>query len=169
MKDPARLAPARAPVERDRANAPILIGGLAKLFEQHTLDGWQEPDAALGNPLAEYDAFIRIEVLPVARTDLKLPADLCMRPPRLLNNTGEMGEFVLPLNIPAPVSLQLRLMRAARAFLDPELHLGRVTPDEAQRVLREDVVLSAGMTEQEVERYMVRSPGQVVLAHVKVQ
>ena len=58
------------------------------------------------------------------------------------------------------ISLQFRLMRAARAFLDPELHLGRVTPDDARRVLREDVVLSDAMTEQEVERYMFRAPGQ---------
>lgn len=161
-----------------------------------------------------------------------------MRPPRLLGNTGEFGEFILPLNIPAPadgqaraqqyddftyeaaswtltahearpghemqfakmieagvsaaraifafnstnvegwglyaewmifphmppdgqlVSLQFRLLRAARAFLDPELHLGRVTPEEARRILREDVVLSEAMTEQEVERYMFRAPGQ---------
>ena len=58
------------------------------------------------------------------------------------------------------VSLQRRLLRAARAFLDPELHLGRVTPDEARRVLLEDVVLSRAMTEQEVERYTFRAPGQ---------
>jgi uncharacterized protein (DUF885 family) len=58
------------------------------------------------------------------------------------------------------ISLQLRLMRAARAFLDPELHMGRVSPDEARRVLREDVGLSAAMTESEVERYMFRSPAQ---------
>ncbi len=51
-------------------------------------------------------------------------------------------------------------MRAARAFLDPELHMGRVTPDEARRVLLDDVVLSQAMTEQEVERYMFRAPGQ---------
>ncbi len=58
------------------------------------------------------------------------------------------------------VSLQGRLLRAARAFLDPELHMGRVTPDEARRVLLEDVVLSRAMTEQEVERYMFRAPAQ---------
>ena len=58
------------------------------------------------------------------------------------------------------ISLQFRLMRAARAFLDPELHMRRVTPDEARRVLREDVVLSAAMTEQEVERYTFRAPAQ---------
>ena len=57
------------------------------------------------------------------------------------------------------ISLQFRLLRAARAFLDPELHMGRVTPDEARRVLREDVVMSPAMTESEVERYMFRSPG----------
>jgi uncharacterized protein (DUF885 family) len=58
------------------------------------------------------------------------------------------------------ISLQGRLLRAARAFLDPELHTGQVTPDEARRVLLEDVVLSRAMTEQEVERYMFRAPGQ---------
>jgi uncharacterized protein (DUF885 family) len=58
------------------------------------------------------------------------------------------------------ISLQFRLTRAARAFLDPELHMGRVTPDEARRVLLDDVVLSQAMTEQEVERYMFRAPGQ---------
>jgi uncharacterized protein (DUF885 family) len=160
-----------------------------------------------------------------------------MRPPRLLGNTGELGEFVLPLNVPAApgtaaggrlddftfeaaswtltahearpghemqfakmieagvsvpravfafnstnvegwglyaewmmlphmpaegqlISLQFRLLRAARAYLDPELHMGRVSPDEARRVLREDVVLSPAMTESEVERYMFRSPAQ---------
>ncbi len=158
-----------------------------------------------------------------------------MRPPRLLGNTGELGEFVLPLNVPGRadgagrfddftfaaaswtltahearpghemqfakmieagvsvpravfafnstnvegwglyaewmmlpympadgqlISLQFRLLRAARAFLDPELHMGRVRPDEARRVLREEVGMSAAMTESEVERYMFRSPAQ---------
>src|SRR5262249_9659775 len=52
------------------------------------------------------------------------------------------------------------LLRAARAFLDPELHAGKITPDQARRVLLEDVVESEAMTEQEVERYMFRMPGQ---------
>src|SRR6266850_2124838 len=161
-----------------------------------------------------------------------------MRPPRLLGNTGEQGEFILPLNIPAPpgskeatqklddfthtaaswtltahearpghelqfasmiehgvsdaravyafnstnvegwglyaeaiskpymppdgqlISLQARLQRAARAFLDPELQSGKVTPQEAKRVLMQDVMLSDAMANQEVERYTFRSPGQ---------
>jgi hypothetical protein len=157
-----------------------------------------------------------------------------MRPPPLIGNKGESGEFILPLNIPGAagaqryddfsfeaaswtlashearpghemqfaamvekgvsqargifafnsvnvegwglyaeyimrpfmpldgqlISLQHLLMRAARAYLDPELHAGKITPDEARRVLREDVMLSEAMTNQEVERYMFRSPAQ---------
>ena len=199
--------------------------------------------------LEEIEAIIRREklvTLPEREARIRIATDAeaaqtpapSMRPPRLLGNTGEMGEFILPLNMPAAagsgtaslryddftyqaaswtltahearpghemqfakiieagvstaralfafnstnvegwglyaewmmlpymspegqlISLQGRLLRAARAFLDPELHMGQVTPDEARRVLLEDVVLSRAMTEQEVERYTFRAPGQ---------
>jgi hypothetical protein len=58
------------------------------------------------------------------------------------------------------ISLQLRLMRAARAFLDPELQIGKVTPADAMRVLTQDVVLSEAFANTEVERYTFRAPGQ---------
>ena len=159
-----------------------------------------------------------------------------MRPPRLIGNTGEMGEFVLPLRIPGkqgagalalddfsydalswaltahegrpghelqfasivekgvskaraifsfnsvnvegwalyaeaevkpylPIDAQLaalqsRLMRAARAFLDPGLQSGKITRDEATRILRQEVGLSEGMALQEVQRYTFLAPGQ---------
>ena len=40
------------------------------------------------------------------------------------------------------VSLDYRLMRAARAFLDPELQAGKIQPADAFRVLEQDVVQS---------------------------
>ncbi len=159
-----------------------------------------------------------------------------MRPPRLVDNRGEQGEFVLPLNIPSAdpskarqyddftfeaaswtltahearpghelqfaamvehgvsqaraiyafnstnvegwglyaeyivkpfmpregqlISLQHRLLRAARAFSDPELQLGRTTPERVKQLLMEDVVLSDAMATQGVERYTFRAPGQ---------
>ena len=159
-----------------------------------------------------------------------------MRPPRLVDNRGEQGEFVLPLNIPSAdpgktqqyddftfeaaswtltahearpghelqfaamvehgvsqaraiyafnstnvegwglyaeyivkpfmpregqlISLQHRLLRAARAFSDPELQLGRTTAAKVKQLLMEDVVLSEAMATQEVERYTFRAPGQ---------
>ncbi len=159
-----------------------------------------------------------------------------MHPPRLIGNTGEQGEFVLPLRIPSAngagdlglddftfdaaswtlsahearpghelqfasviekgvslaralfafnsvnvegwalyaeaemkpyepldgqlIALQHRLMRAARAFLDPSLQLGRMTREEAYHVLEDEVVLSHGMATEEVERYTFWGPGQ---------
>jgi hypothetical protein len=158
-----------------------------------------------------------------------------MRPPRLLGNTGEMGEFVLPLRIPSEsgedvafddftfeaaswtltvhegrpghelqfaaivekgvstarvlfafnsvnvegwalyqeaemkpylplegqlASLQHRLLRAARAFVDPGLQLGQLDRDEVFRVLEHEVVLSHGMALQEVQRYTFLAPAQ---------
>jgi uncharacterized protein (DUF885 family) len=160
-----------------------------------------------------------------------------MVPPPFLHNTGEKGEFVLPLNIPAGpgqttsekyddftfdaaawtltahearpghelqfdsmlehgvsearveyafnstnvegwglyseylikpymplegqlISLDYRLLRAARMFLDPELQAGKITPEEAFRVLEQDVVQSHAFAQEEVERYTYRSPGQ---------
>jgi hypothetical protein len=58
------------------------------------------------------------------------------------------------------VTLQHRLLRAARAFLDPGLQTGVITKDEATRILRQDVVLSEAMALQEVERYTFWAPGQ---------
>ena len=159
-----------------------------------------------------------------------------MVPPPLLHNTGQRGEFVLPLNIPSAtggaedkyddftfdavawtltahearpghelqfdsmvehgaslaralyafnstnvegwglyseyimqpyeppegqlLTLQLRLLRAARAFLDPELQSGAVTPAQAYSVLEKDVMLSHAFATEEVERFTFRTPGQ---------
>jgi len=58
------------------------------------------------------------------------------------------------------IALQHRLMRAARAFLDPSLQLGRMTREEAYSVLEDEVVLSHAMATQEVERYTFWAPGQ---------
>ena len=159
-----------------------------------------------------------------------------MKPPPFLHNTGQRGEFILPLNIPSAtggpdetfddftvdaaawtliahearpghelqfdsmvehgvslarvlyafnstnvegwglyseyimqpyepaegqlMTLQLRLTRAARAFLDPELQSGKITTAQAFDVLEKDVVLSHALAKEEVERYTFTSPGQ---------
>ena len=58
------------------------------------------------------------------------------------------------------IALQHRLLRAARAFLDPGLQTGKISREEAFRTLEEDGVFSHAMALQEVERYTFRSPGQ---------
>jgi Bacterial protein of unknown function (DUF885) len=197
--------------------------------------------------LAEIEAIItreRIVTLPNRKGEIRLAstAETAQVPaphmvaPRLIGNTGEYGEFVLPLNTPGAkddaslayddftteaaswtltahesrpghelqfasmveqgvsiaravyadnsvntegwalyaeaemqpyeplegqmFALQHRLMRAARAFLDPMVNLGLTTPEKAATVLRDDVVLSRAMVKQEVDRYTFNSPGQ---------
>jgi hypothetical protein len=345
LGDEELLRPVKEELEGDLAKSGPFIGGLAPLFEQYGLEGWEPGMEALEAQIEKWDEFVRAEILPQARTDFRLPPDLYafrlkdrgvdmpveelvsrakvafveiqneaqvlarliaaergfessdyrdvirelkkeqvsgdqaielfrlrieeieeivrqhdlvtlperdliirlaseaesaavsaphMNPPRMLGNTGERGEFVVPLkNISAEgdlmsddftfdaaswtltvhegrpghemqfagmvesgvsiarllfalnstnaegwalyteavmkpfmplegqlISLQHRLLRAARAFLDPGLQSGEVTPEEAMRILREDVVFSEAMALQEVERYTFESPGQ---------
>jgi uncharacterized protein (DUF885 family) len=194
--------------------------------------------------LAELEQIIRnhrLVTLPsrAARIRLGTPAENAqqpaphMSPPRLIGNTGEQGEFVLPLSVPGKVeqkyddfnfdaaawtltahearpghelqfasmvergislaravfsfnsvnvegwglyaeaislphmpdegkliSLQLRLQRAARAFVDPELQMGKWTPEAARQFLMKEVGLSPAFATSEVDRYTFRSPAQ---------
>lgn len=347
LKNPDLRGPFKDNLEKDFGNAERYVAGIAQLFQKYELEGWKEPYETLKSQLAEYEDFLKAEVLPRATDDFRLPEDLYrytlkqrgidmsveeltgrakasfreiqnemqalasliakqqnlpsedyrdvvrelkkkqlvgdsilphyeqrikdlealivkynivtlpdrkmkirlaseaesaaipapnLSPPRLIGNTGEMGEFVLPLRIPAEegkkeigfddftnasaswtltvhegrpghelqfasiiekgvsqarvlfafnsvnvegwalyaeaemkpympldgqlMSLQHRLMRAARAILDPGLQLGKISREEAFRVLEEDVVLSHAMALQEVERYTFWSPGQ---------
>ena len=344
---PGVLYPPKIELETELGRNSNYIEGIGALFEKYGLKGWESAYAKLKDELTDYDAWVRENILPKARTDYRLPAekyalafeeygidvppaqiaamahsafgqyqaqmaplaaqiakangypsadyravirelkknqitgeailpffterlhaieriitanDLVtlpnrpaiirlataaetaqqpaphMVPPPLLHNTGQRGEFVLPLNIPSAtggaadqyddftfdavawtltahearpghelqfdsmvehgvslaralyafnstnaegwglyseyimqpyepaegqlLTLQLRLLRAARAFLDPELQSGAVTPQRAYEVLEKDVVLSHAFAKEEVERFTYRAPGQ---------
>src|SRR4249919_3622524 len=58
------------------------------------------------------------------------------------------------------IALQFRLLRAARAMLDPMINLGLTDRDTAFKVLTEQVGFSKAMARQEIDRYSVNSPGQ---------
>lgn len=349
LATPGLYFPARIEIEKDLADQTFLVDGIGKLFTKYGIDGYQAGYDALKEQLADYERFVRAEILPHAREDFRQPpeeyafaleqfgvdippAELIkrahaafddiqaematlsplvahekglaatdyrsvvhelkkkqltgeailpffktrlgeiesiirqehlvtlpdrparirlaseaesavqpaphMEPPRLLGNTGEEGAFVLPLNKPAApgskeatqsyddfafdagswtvtahearpghelqfasmvekgvsdaraiyafnstnvegwglyaeaillpfmppegrlISYQLRLLRAARAFLDPELQAGTVTPEQAKSVLMDDVCLSDAFASEEVERFTFRAPGQ---------
>lgn len=69
---------------------------------------------------------------------------------------------MLPYEPPAGqfVALQFRLLRAARAFLDPMLNLGLITPQRAHDVLVNEAGFSDGLAKQEIDRYTFQTPGQ---------
>jgi hypothetical protein len=342
------LGPSKPEIEKNLGNTETYINGIGLLLEKYKMQGYQEAYAKLKEQFTEYDAFVRREVLPKARTDFRLPPEMYkialenfgvdytpeelrrlghqaftdyqgqmqqtaakvakqrnlpsadyrdviralkkeqfngddilpsyektlaqieeiirknrlltlptrpaiigiasaaetaqqpaphMQPPPLLNNHGERGKFVLPLETKGAngaalkyddftfaaaawtliahearpghelqfdsmvehgvslaralfafnstnvegwglyaewfmlpympdegklISLQLRLLRAARAFLDPELEEGKVTPEQAMQVLQNDVVCSKAFATEEVERYTFGAPGQAV-------
>jgi uncharacterized protein (DUF885 family) len=235
-----------AGIARDQKSADTDYRAVIRSLKKQQLVG----DAILPHyqsRLAQLEGIIRerrLVTLPdrPARIRIASPAESAqqpapnMRPPRLIDNRGEQGEFVLPLNIPTAdpkqakqyddftfeaaswtltahearpghelqfaamvehgvsqaraiyafnstnvegwglyaeyivkpfmpregqlISLQHRLLRAARAFSDPELQLGRTTPEKVKQLLMDDVVLSDAMATQEVERYTFRAPGQ---------
>jgi Bacterial protein of unknown function (DUF885) len=348
LAKPNMIYPAKARVETALSRNSLYVDGIAELFKQYKLQGWEEPYAKLKEQLTAYDQWINSDILPKAREDFRQPpelyalglegygidippADLAamahkafteyqaemqtiapqiakqhgwpsgdyrdvikklkenqlvgdsilpfykdrlkeiegiivkqklvslpdrparirigtpaesaqqpaphMVPPPLLNNTGQQGEFVLPLNMPAAagsakaekvddytfdaaswtliahearpghelqfdsmvehgvslarsryafnstnvegwglyaeyitkpymplegqlISLQFRLLRAERAYLDPELQAGKIQPADAMKALTQDGVFSEPFANQEVERYTFRSPGQ---------
>src|ERR1700722_11297935 len=344
---PGVIFPSKEEVETDLGRNSNYVEGIATLFQKYKLTGWEDSYAKLKSELADYNGWVRVNILPKARTDFRLPpekyalefekygidippakiaamahaafaeyqAEMAplaaevarsqglpsndyraviaelkkqqitgeailpffenrlheiekiivannlvtlpnrpaiiriataaetvqqpaphMTPPPLLHNTGQRGEFVLPLNIPSAnggteekyddftfdavawtliahearpghelqfdsmvehgvslarakyafnstnaegwglyseyimqpyepaegqlLTLQLRLLRAARAFLDPELQSGAVTPARAYEVLEKDVLLSHAFAKEEVERFPFRAPGQ---------
>ena len=57
-------------------------------------------------------------------------------------------------------ALQMRMLRAARAYLDPMLNLGLIEPDAAKRVLTGEVMLSEAFAKTEIDRYTFDAPGQ---------
>lgn len=348
MAKPGIIYPAKVEIETEMGRNSAYLEGIAALMQKYNLQDWQEPYGKLKAQLMDYDAWIKVNVLPKARTDFRMPPEEYalalegygidipqdklvsmahqafteyqgemkvvaakiakernlpssdyrdiirelkkqqlvgdailpfyenrlkqiekiiaeqqivslpdrpakiriataaetaqqpaphMVPPPFIHNTGQRGEFVLPLNIPAGpgqtatekyddftfdaaawtltahearpghelqfdsmlehgvslarvryafnstnaegwglyseylikpymplagqlISLQMRLQRAARAFLDPELQAGKVTPTDAYRVLEQDVGLSHALAQEEVERYTYRAPGQ---------
>jgi hypothetical protein len=348
MPKPGVIYPSKTLVETELGRNSQRVEGIPALFKKYNLTGWEADFATLQKQLTDYDAWVRTNLLPKARTDFRLPpeeyaialsnygVDLTptqlatlghtayaeiqaqmktiaaqiakqrnlpssdyrdvirelkkdqlkndeilpfyekrlheieaiivkqrlvslpdrpaiirlgtpaesvqqpaphMVPPPFLHNTGQRGVFVLPLNMPAApgqatsakvddytydaatwtliahearpghelqfdsmvehgvsnaraiyafnstnaegwglyaeyitlpymplegqlISLQFRLLRAARIYLDPELQAGKVTPDQALHVLTDEVVMSVPFATQEVERYTFRSPGQ---------
>lgn len=345
--EPKLIGPFKGKVEQALKDGPILRAGIKELLAKSELKGWETSYAALEGQLSSYNAWVEANILPSARIDHRLPADVYadnlhlfgvdispeemiaraltsfseirnqmnitaglvareegytdpdyrvvmkrlkeqqipkdevmplydkrlgmiedairkgsivslpdrkavirlaseaenaqepaphMNPPRLIGNTGEYGEFVLTTGMPADptgkrlsfddfthqaaawtltahearpghelqfariieagvsiaravfafnsvnvegwalyaeaelqpyepvdgqlIALQLRMLRAARAFLDPMVNLGQITAEGVKSFLIEEVGLSEGMATQEMQRYTFRAPGQ---------
>src|SRR5260370_32460699 len=70
-----QLGPAKVQVETNLARADFFINGIGQLFEKYKIEGYQEPYAKLKDQLSSYNAWVKQEILPKARTDFRLPPE----------------------------------------------------------------------------------------------
>src|SRR6266852_3344070 len=71
-RKPGQLGPAKVEVETNLARSDFFINGIGQLFEKYKIDGYQESFAKLKQQLADYNTWVRQEILPKARTDFRL-------------------------------------------------------------------------------------------------
>ncbi|MBV9227229.1 MAG: DUF885 domain-containing protein, partial [Acidobacteriaceae bacterium] len=75
MAKPNMIYPAKLEVETELARSGNYVDGMAALFKQYKLTGWEEAYGKLKTQLADYNAWVRSTVLPKARTDFRLPPE----------------------------------------------------------------------------------------------
>src|SRR6185503_4848207 len=52
------------------------VDGVGKLFAKYKIKGYEKPLAALKKQVEGYDAFVKAEIVPKARTDFRQPPEL---------------------------------------------------------------------------------------------
>ncbi len=139
-------------------NLPAAAGGKAGVFDDFTFDAasWTltAHEARPGHEL-QFDSMVEQGVS-------KARALFAFNSTNV-EGWGLYSEFLIKPYMPLEgqlVSLDHRLQRAARAFLDPELQAGKVTPAEAKALLMHEVGQSDALAQSEVERYTFKMPGQ---------
>ena len=70
------VGPYQGEVEKDLADAPRYIAGVRGMFERVDLADWQEEFTKLEDQLAEYSVWVSEEMLPRARPNNQLPAEV---------------------------------------------------------------------------------------------
>lgn len=70
------IMPFKGEVEQDLQRAPVVLEGIASVFESSALSGWESDLALLTEQLGEYKAWVEETILPVARPDAALPREL---------------------------------------------------------------------------------------------
>jgi uncharacterized protein (DUF885 family) len=139
-------------------NIPSATGGEADKYDDFTFDAVAWPmtshEARPGHEL-QFDSMLEHGV--------SLARALYAFNSTNVEGWGLYAEWVMQPYEPADgqlETLQLRLLRDARAFLDSGLQAGTVTQADAYKLLENDVVLSHAFATEEVERFTFRSPGQ---------
>src|SRR6202453_2940743 len=72
---PGVIFPSKDEVQTELGRNSNYVDGIATLFQKYKLSGWSDSYAKLKAELADYDAWVRANILPKARTDFRLPPE----------------------------------------------------------------------------------------------
>ena len=75
LNKPGLMGPAKLQVEDDLAHTKFFVDGIGKLFEKYKIAGYEQAYAKLREQLADYESFVRKEIVPRAREDFRLPSE----------------------------------------------------------------------------------------------
>lgn len=75
MAKPGVYYPARVEIETELVRNSNYLEGIATLLHEYNLKDWEEPYSKLKTQLIDYDAWTKVNVLPKARTDFRLPPE----------------------------------------------------------------------------------------------
>jgi Bacterial protein of unknown function (DUF885) len=76
LKNPQLLPPVKSKVEKDLAQGSFFVAGVGKLFQQFKIAGYEPAYEKLKDQLAAWHEFVKTEIVPRAREDFRLPAEL---------------------------------------------------------------------------------------------
>lgn len=76
MANSKLMGPPRSLVERNLAQADLLLGEIPGLFDKYNVSGYPEAAATLTKQVADYNEFIRKDLLPRCSNDFRLPPEL---------------------------------------------------------------------------------------------
>ncbi|HXJ75906.1 MAG TPA: DUF885 family protein, partial [Candidatus Dormibacteraeota bacterium] len=74
--DPALLGPFKGQVDQALNDGPTLLSGIKDLLAKSELKGWEKPYATLEQQCTNYNAWVKTEILPRARSDHRLPPEV---------------------------------------------------------------------------------------------
>ena len=100
------LGPYGAELETDLGKAPSLVAGIRSLFERAQLSGWEDDFALLEQQLANYEQWLRDEMLPRAREDNRLPEAI------YVDNLRDYGVKATPEELIANAQYSYQLLRS---------------------------------------------------------
>ncbi|RLA28860.1 MAG: DUF885 domain-containing protein [Gammaproteobacteria bacterium] len=105
--DVAGLAgPYKGELEKDLSDAPRYIAGVKAMFERVDLAGWQDEFSKLEDQLTEYSEWVSEEMLPRARQNNQLPAEV------YANNLKNFGVRATPEELIAEAQYGYQFIRS---------------------------------------------------------